>query len=270
MAKETRKLALLHGKDSDKGPRIVIVSEGYRAAELDQFRFDADLAAQTILGTPPFRGVPICIARLDVASKDSSAFRSLAQREADTAFRARFDRDNPHLLLVNEKQVQATVRTALSARWHDYKIVVLVNAPERFGGGGRFLASTGGGASGIAVASNANGSETLMHELGHAFGLADEYAASPLMGHAPPNVATHPRQLPAFWSERLTPKVAIPTRSTGRDIVGVFQAAAGAPHYRPQYSCIMKTSSSLDRYCKVCAEWIETAFMAKTLERKAS
>ena len=107
MAKETRKLTALHGKDSDKGLRIVIVSEGYRAAELDQFRFDADLAAQTILGTPPFGGVPICIARLDVPSKDSSAYQSLARREADTAFRARFDKGNPHLLLVNEEVADA-------------------------------------------------------------------------------------------------------------------------------------------------------------------
>jgi hypothetical protein len=109
-----------------------------------------------------------------------------------------------------------------------------------------------------------------MHELGHAFGLADEYAKSPLMGHSPPNVATNPNRLPAFWQERLTPHVKRPTIGSDRDIVGVFQAGTGTAHYRPQYSCIMKSSSSLDRYCKVCAEWIETTLMAKSVERKAA
>jgi len=32
----------------------------------------------------------------------------------------------------------------------------------------------------------------------------------------------------------------------------------------------MKTASSLDRYCKVCVDWIEASVMAKSLEQKAA
>ena len=270
MKKAEQKLAFLHGRNLDEGLKLVIVGEGYREAELGQFRFDADAAVQMILSTSPFDHIPLRIARIDVASKTSSAYRSVAHKSADTAFGAHFDERNPHLLRIDTKRVLAAVRAALPARWGEHKIVVLVNTPERFGGSGVFLANAGSQASGIAVASTANESETLMHELGHTFGLADEYAGSPIMGDSPPNVATNLNHLPAFWSARLTPDVKRPTVSNDPDVIGVFPADTGAAHYRPQYSCIMKTSSSLDHYCKVCAEWIETNFMTTSLERKAA
>jgi hypothetical protein len=270
MKKLNQNLTVLHGKDVEESLRLIVLSEGYRTAELDQFRADADAAVKMILRTSPFARIPMCIARVDMASNTSSAYRSMAHKRADTAFHSHFDEHNPHLLRVDDKRVMAAVRAALPVHWGEHKIVVLVNAPDRFGGGGEFFASARGQASGIAVVSNANGSETLMHELGHTFGLADEYAGSPIMGDSPPNVATSPNHLPAFWRARLSPNVKRPTVSNDRDVVGVFPAETGAAHYRPQYSCIMKTSSSLDRYCKVCAEWIETNFMTTSLERKAA
>jgi len=265
-----RKLTVLHGEYFSDDLRLVITGDGYSEVELAQFRSDADRAVQTILGTPPFGRVPICIARIDMASKESSAYRSSALGGVKTYFGSHFDKYNPHLLHVNKDRVMATVRAALPAHWHEHKILVLVNTPEVFGGGGMFLPSSDRGASGIAAASNANRSETLMHELGHAFGLADESPSSPIMGHAPPNVATSLDDLPEFWKARLTPHVALPTRGSDRDVVGVFQAHVGPAHYRPQYSCIMKTASSLDRYCKVCLDWIEASVMAKSLEQKAA
>jgi hypothetical protein len=263
-------LAVLHGGHAEEGLRLVIVGDGYSAAELARFHLDAGLAVQTILGTPPFDSVPICIARLDVASKESSAYRSFALGRVATYFGSHLDKCDPHLLRVDEARVMATVRAALPAHWYEHKILVLVNTPEILGGAGMFLPGSGRHASGIATVSNANGSETLMHELGHAFGLADESAGSPLMGHSPPNVATRLDSLPEFWSARLTPHVRLPTPGSDRDVIGVFKAHGGPAHYRPQYSCIMKTASSLDRYCKVCVDWIATTAMAGALARKAA
>jgi hypothetical protein len=259
----------LHGEYSEGGLGLVIVGDGYGEAELEQFRFDAGAAAQTILGTPPFGVISLCIARIDVASGASSAFQSLAGGRPPTRFGAHAYPNDPHLLWIDEDLVMATVRAAVPAGWRDYKILVLVNAPEIFGGGGKFLAGAGGQVTGIAVVSNANGRETLMHELGHAFGLADEDPSVLVMSGSPPNVAASVDALPAFWRARLTPHVERPTTGNDRDVVGAFSARGGRALYRPQYSCIMKTASSLDCYCKVCAAWIETSLGTTSPERKA-
>lgn len=262
--------AVLHGAHPDANLRLVIVGDGYNEAEQAGFRADADRAVHKIRGTAPFDSVPICVARVDVASPESSAYRSFASAGVNTSFGCHFDKHDPHLLRVNTDRVMATVRAELPAHWHEHKILVLVNAPEIFGGSGMFSPGAGRHASGIAVVSNANGNETLMHELGHAFGLADESSGSPRMGGSPPNLATSLDELPEFWRARLTPGVELPTTGSARDVVGMFRAHAGPAHYRPQYSCIMKTASSLDRYCKVCVDWIETTSMARALERKAA
>lgn len=269
MSGNTYKPIRLCGSDSDNRLKFVIVGDGYTRAELRQFRSDAKLVQQTILATPPFDELAPCIIRLDIPSSKSSAFRSAGER-VDTYFGWHFDEDEPHVIDVDRDKVVATVRAALPPHWKEHKILVLVNAPEVFGGGGIFTPHSDRRVTGIAIASNASGCETIMHELGHAFGLADEYAASPIIGDSPPNIASDPDKLPAFWRARLTAHVKRPTPGDDRDVVGAFAASRGPAHYRPQYSCIMKSASSLDRYCKVCADWIQTMpARATSPERKA-
>jgi hypothetical protein len=260
----------LCGTDSGNGLKLVIVGDGYTRGELPEFRSDARAVKEMILGTPPFDGMSACIVRLDIPSPESSAYRSAGDRSIDTYFGWRFDERERHLLDVDKDKVVATVRAALPAHWGEHKILVLVNAPEVFAGGGMFSPHSDGRVTGIAMASNANGCETIMHELGHAFGLADEYAASPNMGNSPPNIASDPVKLPAFWQARLTANVERPTPGAARDVVGAFAASRGPAHFRPQYSCIMKTASSFDRYCRVCADWIQAAgTRTRSPERKA-
>jgi hypothetical protein len=269
VGKYTSHIEYFNRRHSNKSINLAIIGDGYSKAELDQFHFDSGVAVQLILATAPFSGLQLCVARIDTTSKESSAYRS-AGAKVDTFLGVSVDKGNPHLLWINEKRVMAVARAALPTHWFEYKIVVLVNTPEILGGGGKFLPSSGGRASGIAVASNASGSETLMHELGHAFGLADEYADSPLMGESPPNIAMSPDKLPKFWRERLTPNVKRPTIGNDREVVGAFEVRGQPSHFRPQYSCIMKSSSSLDRYCKVCVDWIETSAMTMIPKRKAA
>jgi IgA Peptidase M64 len=269
-----RKLAVLHGGHSEANVRLVIIGDGYTQAELGRFHLDTEMAVQTILSTPPFGSMPIIVGRVDVASQESSAYRSVIPGRVATALGSRVDGHDPHLLLVNNERVMEEVCAALPAHWQDHKILVLVNAPEIFGGSGAVLSGAGRHASGIAVVSNANGNVTLMHELGHAFGLADESPGSAVMKDAP-NVATNLERLPGFWRDRLTPDVKLPTMGSDRDVVGVFGAHAGRArsdlaHYRPQYSCIMKTASALDRYCKVCVDWIKTSPMARAQHLEAA
>ncbi len=101
-----------------------------------------------------------------------------------------------------------------------------------------------------------------LHELGHAFGLADEYDAPPYelpITHFEPNVSRQPScgDAPAPW-------VNMCAGASG-DYVRLFAdtrpvtAIEGARYsksgwYRPHQGCLMRTSTA--KFCPVCAEYL--------------
>jgi len=251
------KLIVLHSGNAapEDSFNIVIVGDGYQAKELPTFQEDAKIVTQEIVGKFPVDSrstdLPLWIARIDVTSTDSTATHPTLKGIL-TYFSAHFDIvSERNVLWVDECTVYNVVQTKMPTGCYAHKIVVIVNLRAVTAGGGKSL-QTGGQPYGIAVAASANRDFTMVHELGHAFGLSDEYENGPIMGGAPPNIATALDSLP--WEAMVTAGVTLPTPTEDHQSVGAYTIQED--RYRAQYDCIMRASSYLVDYCKVCANSI--------------
>lgn len=262
------------GSDLPKKFNLVFVSEGYpptsTSTSLPQFREHVQGVLSQLETTPAFvahaRWLNVLL--LHVVSAEAGADRGTDQ--ARTYFDARFPGTfpgsllPPQLLLVDEVLVRETVADALAkyAQQQEklalpHKIIVLVNTP--YDGG------SGGNGDGIAVASTAIRVRTALHELGHTFGLVDEY---PSGGGTGPNLSTEVSPLPTWWEGLVSGETPRPTHagpSIGFHTVGVFEDLELSPtHYRSQWLCRMRTSVH-DAFCRVCSTCIQARLQPPTL-----
>jgi hypothetical protein len=247
---EVKGAAVVEGSQAELAHRrvIAIVAEGYPAARLAKFRADAaDATIHLLQRVPALRG-QVCVVRIDVASRERGADLP-GLPPVDTYFDAAFAGDNLHLLTVDEPRVIDVVDRQLAvlaggAHVHAFKVIVLVDSGVVGGSGGEAL--------GLAVVSASIHAQVLAHELGHTFGLGDEYPGSPELAGAP-NVSRSAARgaLPARWRALLSPGVALPTPDDApAETIGAFPFDAAPPRYRPAHACTM--SSTLRPFCAVC------------------
>ncbi|MFA7441278.1 MAG: M64 family metallopeptidase [Sphingomonadaceae bacterium] len=254
---------------------LVLVSDGYQAAQMAQFATDAQAVADRLVTMPPFDRPEIAcginVYRLDVTSTDAGADKpdcddgGGSNSFVDTYFDATFcaGGDTQRALAGNSALVQDTVEDWLP-EWH--QILVIVNDPERGGTGGSV---------GWTSNSSSDWREVAIHEIGHsAFGLADEYdygGPDDFPGGEPaePNVTIESNPASVKWSAHVTAGPDNPTRAnpdcTTTDpgpspvaaaIVGTFEGAkyshCGA--YRPVWNCMMRDTGAA--FCPVCTQTI--------------
>jgi hypothetical protein len=266
----------------DNGPdaaryNLVIVAEGYQAAQLAQFAADARRLVDKLRATAPFdRLMPgINVHRLDVSSTDAGADQPTACGGSGATPRTFFDATFctggiQRLLTVDAVRVVQAVNARVPA-WHT--IAVIVNTPIYGGSGGS-----------VAVYSLAAGADEIaLHEMGHtAFGLADEYQyyrgcgsdtdrdRHPAGEPGEPNVTVDRNRATIKWRDLIAAATPVPTTAnpdcTQCDsrpspvppaTVGAFEGAhyyhCGA--YRPQFDCRMRTLGQ--PFCAVCRRAIE-------------
>jgi IgA Peptidase M64/Secretion system C-terminal sorting domain len=157
---------------------VVILPDGYTAAELPKFKTDADAFIAYLFQKPPFDKYRpyFSVYTVSVPSAESGATHPQdATDEAttnpqpketkNTFFGSSFDIAKIHRLLTYTKSTNVT--NVLATNFPSYDIVfIMVNTPY-YGGAGGFAATFS-----LAASSNEIG----VHELGHSFpGLADEY-----------------------------------------------------------------------------------------------
>lgn len=257
---------------------LVLVAEGYRKDEASTFEADALAVANKVIAAAPFDTMAsaLNIFRLDVWSTQSGADRN--GTKVATYFDAYFAQDPQRLLLVDAVLVTDTVEAALSdaaAGAHAHKIVVIVNTV--FDGG------SGGISAGVAVASRAVSARTVVHELGHLFGLVDEYdTVGPdsisNWSHVPPSPPAPPKsQVPNLsmsyaladlpWADLVDAQTPLPTDGYSQatwSTVGAFAVADSVgSNYRPQSRCRMRYAET-GSFCTVCERHIEQALKAAT------
>ena len=250
---------------------IVITSDGYTAAAMAQFTQDVDDFVAHFFATPPFNEEAIAcgfnVYRLDVVSDEAGADKPECDGNGatpvlkDTYFDSTFcyDDKTQRLLYGDAGAVQSEVEAVLP-EWG--QIIVFVDDPERGGGGGSVAWTSNSASDWLDVA---------VHELGHSlFGLADEYnygGDDNYTGSAmSPNIATEPDPALVKWNALVTSNADIPTLAhpdcaedtlapniLPADIVGTFESAAYShcDVYRPQYSCKMRVSTTVE-FCAVC------------------
>jgi hypothetical protein len=261
----------------DHGPaaarwNAVVLSEGYREAELEQFADDAQGFADALLATAPFDEYEraINVFRVDVASTDSGADDPEACGGTGATPATFFDATYcgagiDRLLLVDTATVMETASEAVP-EWH--VAVVIVNA-TKYGGSG---------AAGVAVYSLAADAEKIaIHELGHSgFGLADEYCEAGggrdrYEGDEPvePNITADPDRASLKWGAHVLASTPLPTTinpdCTKCDprpspipapLVGAFEGAGRfrCGLWRPKFTCAM--NDLRDPFCPVCRQRI--------------
>src|SRR5215510_14425824 len=159
----------------DAGPpeqrwNVVLVSEGYRSAEMAQFATDAQSFADALLAAAPFDRMraALNIYRVDVTSTESGAKDPTKCNGTGAKPRIFFDASFcsngiRRLLIGNNNRVLRVVGKLVPQH---HMVFLAVNSPISGGSGGS-----------VATFSKATGAmEIAIHEMGHtAFGLADEY-----------------------------------------------------------------------------------------------
>lgn len=257
---------------------IVLVAEGYTAAEEEKFWADAGRARDALLGHEPF-----------ASEKDAFTIRAVFAPSQGSG------PSIPHLGAWNNTLADSHFDTFYSERYLTTSalqkvwdvigtvpfehIIVLVNTPV-YGGGGIYNSVT------IMGSDHPTFPQVLVHEFGHAFGgLGDEYfygdqEESPYPSDTEPwepNITTL-KDFASKWQDMLPEGTPVPTpvdsleRQDVRKIwknlsaeqkallnakIGVYEGAGYQEHgvYRPVQECRMKINECED-FCPVCTRAI--------------
>jgi hypothetical protein len=201
----------------DNGPAsekldIVILGDGYTAAEMGKFQKDAKRMADVLLGHEPFltRKADINIRAVETPSQVSGVAKphpGVFKRTALSAHYGSFDSERYVLSYDNR-----TIRDVASAVPYDF-MVILINE-RTYGGGGIYNLYT------TVSADNKFGEYIMVHEFGHHMGaLADEYYTSSVTYEVPEvkvepwevNVTALPDRNNLKWKELVDPSTPVPT-----------------------------------------------------------
>ena len=258
---------------------IVILAEGYTAAQEEKFFADAARARDALFGHEPFasRRNHFAIRAVFAPSKDSGPSIPHQGEWHQTLVDSHFDTFYSERYLTTSAQQK--VYDALGNVPFEH-IIVLVNTPV-YGGGGIFNNLT------IMGSDHPTFKQVLVHEFGHAFGgLGDEYfygdqEETPYPADTEPwepNITTL-KDFAAKWQDLLpegtpvpTPVDSMETQSDVRKIwhtlspeqkallnsqIGVYEGAGYQAHgvYRPVQECRMKINEC-EEFCPVCTRAI--------------
>jgi hypothetical protein len=271
-----------NGSPADRW-NLVLLGDGYQAAELPQFATHAQDFVDALFATAPFNDTylfgghlsdAINVYRVDVSSTDSGADDPVACGGSGATRATYFDAsfcnsDVRRLLLVNN----ATVLDVVDAQVPQaHMAMVLVNSAVYGGGGGE-----------VATFSMAPGANEIgLHEMGHtAFGLADEYEYwagcgvdtdrnnHPASEPSQPNVTIDSNPATIKWRSLIMAGTPVPTSSNADCAVcdpqpnpvpvGTVGAFEGAHYYhcdafRPEFNCRMRALGF--PFCAVCMQRI--------------
>jgi len=271
-----------HGPNSARY-NIVIVGDGYRAAEIGKYHVDVQNFVDTLRGTAPFADLwcGINVHRVDVASTDSGADDPASCGDlsigSGAAPKTYFDSTycgggSVRRLLTCDSASAKNVAQGQVPEVH--MTVVIVNSPA-YGGSGGDVAT---------FSTHPSATEIALHEMGHAaFGLADEYeyyagcsSGETDRGNYPggepvePNVTLDASRNTIKWKDTLTSATdTLPTTTNANCAQcdpqanpkppGYVGAYSGARYYhcgcfRPSYNCRMRALGQ--PFCAVCRKII--------------
>ena len=258
---------------------IVVLAEGYTAAEEEKFQADATRAREALLGHEPFatRADDFTIRTVFAPSEDSGPSIPHLGQWHSTVADSHFDTFYSERYLTTSSMQK--VHDALGTVPFEH-IIVLVNTPV-YGGGGIFNNVT------IMGSDHPTFNQVLVHEFGHAFGgLGDEYfygeqTETPYPADTEPwepNLTTL-KDFASKWQDMLPAGTPIPTSVDNIELqdvrkiwaklspeqkellntkLGVYEGAGYQAHgvYRPVQECRMKINEC-DHFCPVCTRAIE-------------
>ncbi len=227
---------------------VVILPEGYTAAEMDTFYADAAIAVESFLNHPVCKELQDRFNFVAVELPSAQSGVSVPRRGEwkDTALGSHFDTFYSDRYLT----------TLQLSRMHDllagvpYEHIIILANTDTYGGGGIFNSYT------LTTAHHSAFRPGVVHEFGHSFaGLADEYAYDdqyeeqyfPDIEPWEPNITTQ-ADFGAKWQGMM-----------GKDGVGLIEGAGYQSKgvWRATEDCRMRTNAAPD-FCPVCAEAVRS------------
>jgi len=199
-----------NGEPRDKVD-LLLLGDGYTAAEMEKWHRDARRLADLLFATSPFkeRKSDFNVWAVDSPSEESGVARPSDNVHRRSALRAAYDAfgSERYLLAFDNKRLREIASPA------PYEFIEIVANDRKYGGGGiHNLYAT-------VAADSAWAAYLLVHEFGHHFaGLADEYYTSEVAyGPAPtarpepwePNVTADPKA--GRWKDLVTAQTPLPT-----------------------------------------------------------
>jgi hypothetical protein len=231
---------------------LVVLGDGYTAAEMDKFAADVETFVLAVFNVEPFKEYSryFNVLRVDVVSKESGADKPASGIYKDTALDAYYYCGQiQRTVCVNTSKVQAVLDASRIGADQKDMILVLVNDPEYGGSGGA-----------VAVAStHPSCLELILHEQGHSFGLlGDEYDTSPpaCVNTVEPsnvNVTRETDRTKIKWNAGggpplgwIDPSTPVPTTGVWTSgLPGLYEGAKYCTTglYRPTYNSLMRVLS---------------------------
>ena len=197
---------IVNNGSSDNRVDIVVMGDGYTAAQMQKYHADVQQMMQAFFAQDPFREYQkyFNVIRIDVVSNQSGADHPEDGTFVNTALDATYNCSNiERLICISVSKSLEVLNRSVTPVQTDIKIV-LVNDPEYGGSGGLF-----------AVGSlNAFAVDVLLHEVGHSFGfLGDEYGGNSCLANEPsqPNLTRITTRSNIKWNYWIEPSTPIPT-----------------------------------------------------------
>jgi IgA Peptidase M64/Peptidase M64 N-terminus len=205
-------ISIINNGPSSQKVDLLLLGDGYTAAQMEKFQSDAKRLAARLFSTSPFkeRAKDFNVWALAVPTPESGISRPSEDRYRWSALHTRYD------IFGSERYMMTPDNRALReiAQYAPYEFVEILANSETYGGGGIF------GWYSTVAADSEWANYVFVHEFGHHFAaLADEYYTSPVAYQSgesrpepwEPNVtALHdPRQLK--WKQFVKPGTPLPT-----------------------------------------------------------
>jgi len=252
--------ALISGDPANKID-IVILPEGYTAAEMDRFKADCDKFAAELFTFEPYThnrdkfNIRAVLAPSADSGTDIPADKVWKNTILNSSFYT-FDSER-YLMTYDNKDVRN-----LAANAPYDQIYILANT-TKYGGGAIYNLYS------MSVNSNASSAKIFVHEFGHGFAaLADEYddGSTSFNDMYPlnlepwePNITTLVK-FQSKWKGMLPANTPVPTPQEKSLTIplGVYEGAGYVAKgiYRPSPDCLMRTFKG-DKFCPVCETAIQ-------------
>ena len=238
-----------HANVFENGPAarkvdLLLVSDGYRAADAAKFRADARRLVTALFAREPFKS-----------------------RRADFNVRTLYVPGRPAPVEFNIFGLQRYALSYANRALRDlaaaapYDSVQILLNDSKYGGGGIFNQQS------TVAASNESAEYVFIHELAHNLaGLGDEYVGTVTYETgAPvkiepwePNITALHDPATLKWRDLVEPGTPLPTPMSYAGKIGAFEGAGYESRglYRPEAACIMG-SRNLRDFCRVCRRAIE-------------
>ena len=240
---------------------IVILPEGYTAAEMDKFKADCDKFATGLFTYEPYTqnrdkfNIRAVLAPSAESGTDIPGDNIWKNTILNSSF---YTFDSERYLMTNDNK---SVRNLAANAPYD-QIYILVNS-SKYGGGAIYNYYN------TSVNSNKSSAKIFVHEFGHGFAaLADEYddGSTSFNDMYPlslepwePNITTLVK-FETKWKGMLPAKTPVPTPLEGASPMqlGAYEGGGYVAKgiYRPTPDCLMRTFKG-DKFCPVCTAAIQ-------------